>query len=70
MVLSFWRMRLPTKNRLVATEAKFVEVAFQHQLADVASSETAEAANGPAPTPQIVVAAPMRNPSKGKTDPE
>src|SRR5262245_9092826 len=55
---------LGAKNRLVATDAKFVEVAFQHQLADVASSETAELANDPAPTPQVDVASADEKPSQ------
>jgi hypothetical protein len=59
---------LPTKNRLVATDAKLVEDAFEHQLSDnLTPSETAEAANEPAPT-HADVADVHDNPSKGNGD--
>jgi hypothetical protein len=59
---------LATKNRLVATDAKLVEDAFERQLSDLAPSETAEAANDPIPTTHVDIAGAHENPSKGKVD--
>ena len=41
---------LAAKNRLAAADAKLVEDAFEYRLSELASSDTAEAADDAAPT--------------------
>jgi hypothetical protein len=45
---------LAAKNRLVTTDAKLVEDAFEHRLAELAPSATAEAADDATPRPHVV----------------
>jgi hypothetical protein len=59
---------LATKNRLVATDAKLVEDAFEHQLSQLAPSETTEAANDATPTPHVDIASAHEKPSNGRAD--
>ena len=50
---------LAAKNRLAAADAKLVEDAFEYRLSELASSDTAEAADDAAPTTQLILLASM-----------
>jgi hypothetical protein len=59
---------LAAKNRLAATDAKLVEDAFEHRLAELASSATAEAADDAAPRTHVDTVAAHETLAKGDSD--
>ena len=59
---------LPNKNRLVATDAKLVEDAFEHRLSELAPSETAEAGDDAAPRTHVDAVDAHRTLAKGSGD--
>ena len=70
-MLAIWAQEaLAAKNRLVTTDAKLVEDAFEHRLSELAPSATVEAADDAAPTTHadIVGAQETRAKESGELD--
>ena len=59
---------LAAKNRLLATDAKLVEDAFEHRLSELAPSATAEAADNAAPRAHVDRVGAHQTPAKGNGD--
>src|SRR5262249_15812081 len=59
---------LPAKNSLTAADAKLVEDAFEHRLSELAPSATAEAADDPAPSPDVDLGGGEGTLAKGRGD--
>jgi len=63
------REALAAKNRLAAADAKLVEDAFEHRLAELAPSATGEAAADAAPSTHVDVVGAHETLAKGNGDP-
>jgi hypothetical protein len=61
---------LPAKNSLAAADAKLVEDAFEHRLSELASSQSAEAADDRATTMLVDLAGAHATPVQGNADPD
>ena len=59
---------LPTKNRLAAADAKFVEDAFEHRLSELAPSATVEPADDAAPRAHVDLVGARQTLAKGNGD--
>jgi hypothetical protein len=62
------REALAAKNTLTATDAKFVEDAFEHRLSELAPSATAEAADDAAPSAHVDLVGAHAMLTKGSND--
>ena len=66
---AIWALEtLAAKNRLVATDAKFVEDAFEHRLSELAPSATAETADDAAPSTHVDLGGVHETLAKGNSD--